>query len=64
MLGSVQLNLDNVRLTKGIDFDFLGSAITTLNPGECVLVVADTNAFALRYGPDCPLPDNGTPATS
>ncbi|MBN2164371.1 MAG: lamin tail domain-containing protein [Pontiellaceae bacterium] len=54
-VGSVQLNLDNVRLTKGVDFDFLGSAITTLSPGECVLVVADTNAFALRYGAGLPV---------
>lgn len=49
---SLTLNLNGVRLTNGVCFPFSGSAVTTLGPGQTVLVVRDTNAFSLRYGQD------------
>ena len=47
---NLTLNLAGCHLTNGIYFDFSTGAIQTLKPGETVLVVRDTNAFALRYG--------------
>ncbi|HUF62661.1 MAG TPA: lamin tail domain-containing protein [Verrucomicrobiales bacterium] len=49
------LDLTHVRFTKGIDFDFVGSAITSLAPGGFVLVVDDLEAFESRYGPGLPV---------
>ena len=48
--GTTTLDLRGVRFTKGIDFDFDGSAVTMLAPGETVLVVRNTEAFLERYG--------------
>ena len=48
--GTTTLDLRGVRFTKGIDFDFDGSSVTLLAPGETVLVVRNTEAFANRYG--------------
>ncbi len=48
--GSAALDLTSVRFTNGIYFDFSGSAVTTLAPGEVVLVVRDSAAFTARYG--------------
>jgi hypothetical protein len=47
---SIRLNLQGVRFTKGVDFDFTGSAITSLAPGGRVLVVRDLVAFSAAYG--------------
>jgi hypothetical protein len=47
---NLPLDLTGVRLTNGVNFNFSGSAVTSLLPGQTVLVVRDTNAFALRYG--------------
>lgn len=47
---SLTLDLTNVRLTKGVDFDFAGSAITSLAPGARVLIVNNAAAFAARHG--------------
>jgi len=47
--------LRNIRFTKGIDFDFGGSAIETIEPGGYVLVVKDQTAFEARYGPLLPV---------
>ena len=44
------LNLAGVRLTGGVVFDFTDSAITSLAPGEFVLVVKQTDAMTYRYG--------------
>jgi hypothetical protein len=52
---SLTLNVTNVRFTKGIDFDFAGSAITSLAPGARVLVVKNAAAFASRYGAGKPI---------
>jgi hypothetical protein len=49
-VGPVSLDLTDLRFTKGVDFDFLGAAITSLAPGDRALIVANTAAFALRYG--------------
>ncbi len=47
--GTVPLGMANVRFTKGIDFDFAGSAVTSLAPGERAVVVKNTAAFNARY---------------
>lgn len=62
-VGAATLDLTELRFTKGIDFDFAGSAVTSLVPGAYVLVVRNTAAFELRYGADKPVagayaPDN------
>ncbi|MCF7676310.1 MAG: CotH kinase family protein, partial [Akkermansiaceae bacterium] len=54
-VGPVALNLTDLRLTKGVDFDFLGAAITGLAPGEFVLVVSNRAAFEMRYGTGLPI---------
>ena len=41
------LNLEHVRFSNGIDFDF---PIETIAPNERVVVVRDADAFAARYG--------------
>ncbi len=46
------LNLAGVRLTDGIDFNFGGSPVTSLAPGQTVLVVKNLPAFRARYGED------------
>jgi hypothetical protein len=52
---SLTLDLSNVRITKGVDFDFAGSAITSLAPGASVLVVKNQAAFTARYGAGKPV---------
>ncbi|MFT4546758.1 MAG: hypothetical protein ACI9MB_000703, partial [Verrucomicrobiales bacterium] len=49
-VGTEVLNLRAVRFTKGVDFDFGGSAIEELAPGAFVLVVRNVAAFEARYG--------------
>ncbi len=48
--GSDLLVLDGVRFTRGIEFDFTGSAVTVLRPGELVVLAENVAAFELRYG--------------
>lgn len=52
---TLSLDLTDVRFTKGVDFDFAGSAITRLAPGGRVLVVKDPISFEARYGPGLPV---------
>ncbi len=47
---SSTVNLSEVTFTTGIDFDFAGSALTSLDPGARALVVRSQTAFARRYG--------------
>jgi len=54
-VGPVTLDLSDVRFTKGIDFDFAGSAITSIAPGEYVLVVEDIAAFEAAHGVGLPV---------
>jgi hypothetical protein len=51
----VTLSLANVRFTNGIAFNFTGSAVTTLAPGQRVLLVRNAAAFAARYGAGLPV---------
>jgi len=44
------LNLNGVSFTRGIAFNFTGSSVTTLLPGQTVLVVRNTALFTARYG--------------
>ena len=52
---SLTLDLTNVRFTKGVNFNFAGSAITSLAPGARVLVVKNAAAFASRHGAGKPI---------
>jgi len=52
---SVTLDLTDVRFTQGVEFNFTGSAITSLPPGGRVLVVRDLAAFKAVYGPNRPV---------
>jgi hypothetical protein len=52
---SVTLNLTNVHFTQGVEFNFNGSAITSLPPGGRVLVVRDLAAFNLAHGTGHPV---------
>lgn len=54
-VGPTILDLTEVRFTKGIDFDFAGSAITSLAPGEYVLVVKNLAAFEAVHGNGLPV---------
>lgn len=54
-VGLTNLDLSDLRFTKGIDFDFLGSAQTSLAPGEQVLIVNNRQAFEFRYGIGLPI---------
>ncbi|HEU5125134.1 MAG TPA: lamin tail domain-containing protein, partial [Verrucomicrobiae bacterium] len=47
---TVTLNLAGVRFAAGIDFNFTGSAVTSLAPGQTVLVVRNQSAFIGLYG--------------
>jgi hypothetical protein len=49
-VGATTIDLTGVRFVDGIEFDFAGSAVTQLGPGEVVLVVGNQLAFECRYG--------------
>ncbi len=44
------LDLAGVRFVNGVEFAFTGSAVTSLAPGQSVLVVKNLAAFTPRYG--------------
>ena len=48
-VGDETIDLTGVRFTTGISFDFTGSEVTELAPGQTVLVVANREAIQLRY---------------
>jgi hypothetical protein len=48
--GPTNQNLTGVRFVNGVEFNFTGSAVTTLAPGAHVLVVKNLAAFTSRYG--------------
>ncbi|MEI7732437.1 MAG: immunoglobulin domain-containing protein, partial [Verrucomicrobiota bacterium] len=52
---SATLDLTDVKITNAVDFNFTGSAITNLGPGQRVLVVRNLAAFVSRYGPGLPV---------
>jgi hypothetical protein len=47
---NLSLSLGGVRFTNGIEFNFSGSAVTTLAPGQRVLLVRNQAVFTARYG--------------
>jgi hypothetical protein len=49
-ISNAQIDLTAVLFTDGLDFDFTGSAVTVLGPGERVLVVRNQASFLSRYG--------------
>ncbi len=50
-IGDITLDLTHVSFADGIVFDFNGSAVTHIGPGQFVLVVSNIAAFESRYGP-------------
>ncbi len=44
------INLTAVKFSEGLDFDFTFSDVTSLAPGEFVLIVRNKAAFEARYG--------------
>ena len=48
--GIAPITLTNVRFTEGIDFDFTGSGVETLLPGQYVVLAQNPAAFVQRYG--------------
>jgi hypothetical protein len=48
--GSTTLDLSYVSFTNGVTFDFNDGSVTSLDPGEFVLVVNNQAAFQYRYG--------------
>jgi len=49
-IGDETLDLSTVSFTEGITFDFAGSDVVTLGPGQFVLVVRHKAVFLSRYG--------------
>lgn len=49
-IGPTNLNLTGVHFSAGVEFTFTGSSVTSLGPGEAVLVVKNLAAFTARYG--------------
>jgi hypothetical protein len=49
-IGPISMNLSGVRFANGIEFNFTGSAVTSLPAGQSVLVVKNLAAFTSRYG--------------
>lgn len=51
-IGSEKIDLNPLRFTKGVDYEFGTGNITLLQAGASVLVVKNQAAFEKRYGPD------------
>ncbi len=49
------ISLNGVTLAVAVNFDFTSAVITTLAPGETVLVVNNITAFEARYGTGFPI---------
>ena len=49
-IGPISLDLEELRFTKGIEFNFSESATKKIAPGQKLLIVANEAAFNLRYG--------------
>ena len=52
---SSRISLSGVVVSEAFDFEFSGSAITELDPGEYALIVRDQAAFEVRYGIGFPI---------
>jgi hypothetical protein len=53
--GTAPFDLTGFNFDQGITFDFTGATITSLAPGERVLIVEDVEAFEFRYGAGHPI---------
>ncbi|MEM7315913.1 MAG: lamin tail domain-containing protein, partial [Planctomycetota bacterium] len=53
--GTNPVSLNGVRFVDGIDFDFTTGSITSVAPGEAVVLVEDMVAFEARYGAGLPV---------
>jgi hypothetical protein len=49
-IGTEALDLTELRFTKGIEFDFVEGSKTMIAAGERLVIVANEEAFNLRYG--------------
>jgi len=49
-IGAETIELSQVRFTAGVDFDFGTSNVTSLEPGQFVVIVNNSRVFELRYG--------------
>jgi hypothetical protein len=49
-VGPREIDLSGVKFTRGVTFDFTGSPVRYLQPGDYVLVVKNVDAFRSRYG--------------
>lgn len=54
-VGDVVISLAGLSADKGVDLAPLDDGVTTLNPGESALYVANVEAFTLRYGSGLPI---------
>lgn len=61
---TVTLNLIGIRFSEGVTFDFSTGAVSSLPPGQSVLVVRNIDAFAARYGSPGPVAGQFTGALS
>ena len=59
-LGPEPVDLDGVRLDRGVTFDFTGSLFRSLAPGGRVLITRDAAAVRFRYGEHLPIAGNYT----
>lgn len=48
--GAVTIDLTDAAFTAGISFDFATGAVTSLGPGQYVVLVKNQDAFEARYG--------------
>ena len=47
--GSIEIPFEDLRFTKGIEYDFLNSRKKSIKPGERVVIVSNEDAFNIRY---------------
>ncbi len=48
-IGTVPIELKELEITEGVDFDFSESQIDTIDPGEVIVIVRDLQAFKTAY---------------
>ena len=62
-VGPTAVDLTGVRFTGGVQFDFTGSSVVLLSPGQRVLVVRNKAAFESRYGTGLAIAGTWSPLT-
>jgi hypothetical protein len=53
--GQTTVSLEGLHFAEGIEFDFNSGSVTSLGPGEHLLLVEDRAAFEFRYGTGRPV---------